>query len=315
VIRLRGMLLLLLVALTLPATARDYNTMYSAQQLQRANAVYSPNILAVLHEDIAPYLLPAEKQTLEAVTLLQPWDRTVDPFEFAARADTREILIPTFSVKFFDELAIATAWFERFDCRKETIGDYVAALDFSTLQLPPILAALSLPEDAYKLDSFVDDVSQKALKSAVAFLLMHELAHVHLNHASYDRISANTAQQQEAQADAFAMRIMRRMRLPPLGMAVWFNAISLRDPLLPGSNRQTHPLTSSRLQAIADELRRQPYDFISSENRGKISEAQIVATAGDFETIATLMDTPDMRTYLRQRGSQVTLEQLATACN
>lgn len=308
------LLLVLLGALPLVVTARDFSRMYPASELQRANGVYSPNIHGILFEDIASYLQGDELVTLQRVKLSQPWARTVDPFDFSANSTTGEILFPTFPVKFFDDIAIATAWFERFKCNKESVFDYVAALDFSELDLPDPLTALKVPQQAYKLDDFVDDVSQKTLKSAMAFILLHELGHVHYRHRSYGAISARQAQAQEAEADHFAMRVLRRMRLPPMGMTVWFMAVSMRDPLAPGSPRQTHPLTSSRLQAIAQELRTRPNDFIEPANQGKMTADTILSVARDIEDIGKLLAEPDLRSFLRERGRIVTLALLRGAC-
>lgn len=312
---LRRCLLLVLVAvLPLTAGARNYDAMYPSSELQRANSTYAANIRGMLSEDIAGYLSTEESATLQRVQLSQPWDRVIDPFEFSANPATGLILVPTFSVKFFDDLAIATAWFERFGCNKEAVFDYVAALDFSERELSAPLKALNVPDEAYKLDDFVDDVSQKTLKSALAFLVLHELGHVHHRHRPYDEISSSQAQAQEAEADRFAMRVLRRMRLPPMGMTVWFMAVSMRDPLIEGSPRQTHPLTSSRLQAIAQDLRNRPDDFIEPANRGTFTADNIRAIAKDIDTIAQKLADPDLRSFVRERGRLATAALLGGAC-
>jgi len=268
----------------------------------------------ILFEDIARYLLAPELATLRRVRLLQPWNRTEDPFEFSANPVTGEILVPTFSIKFFDDLAIATAWFERYGCNKESVFDYVAAMDYSNLDLPAPLSALDVPDQAFKLDDFVDDISQKTLKSAIAFILLHELGHVHHQHLTYDQISPEQAQAQEAESDLFAMRVMRRMRLPPMGMTIWFMALSMRDPLEPGSPRQKHPLTSSRLKVIAQELRNRPTDFIEPANRGKINADTIQAIAKDIDDIGKLLEYPNLGSFLHGRGRIVTPKLLKGAC-
>jgi hypothetical protein len=302
----RLLLLMLICVLPSAVAARDYSRTYTMSELQRANGVYSPNIQGMLFEDIARYLRDDELATLHRVQLSQPWDRTRDPFEFSANAAT--------GVKFFDDLAVAVAWFERFGCNKESVFDYVAALDFSALDLPAPLTALNVPHQAYRLDEYVDDVSQKTLKSALAFILLHELGHIHYRHRPYEVISTEQAQAQEAEADRFAMRVLRRMRLPPMGMTLWFMAVSMRDPLVPGSPRQTHPLTSSRLQAIARDLRTRPADFIEPANRGRITSETIRSIANDIDGIGRLLAAPDLRSFLRERGRIVTPTLLSGAC-
>ena len=309
------MTIVLLALLTFSGYARDYSGMYSSADLQRARNSYSNNIRGMLMEDIAGYLTNSESATLHKVHLTQPWNRLVDPFEFSANPATGTILLPTFSVKFFDDLAIATAWFERFNCNKEAVFDYVAALDFNERELQAPLQELAVPNEAYKLDNYVDDVSQKTLKSALAFLVLHELGHVHHQHRNYGEITAAQAQAQEAEADQFAMNVLRRMRLPPMGMAVWFMAVSMRDPLVEGSPRQTHPLTSSRLQAIASELRTNPVDFIEPANKDIMNADDIRAIASNIDTIAQKLADPDLRSFVRERGRLATRALLANACD
>jgi len=305
-----------LMAMLMPLSlhARDYSQIYSANTLRSANNTYSTNIHAVLYEDIRGYLLPREIRVLDRTELKQPWNRTQDPFEFSAYPDRGVILIPTLSIKFFDDLAIALSWYERFGCNKESVFDYVASLDFGEGSVQPPLTALGVPDKAYELDDYVDDVSQKTLKSAIVFLLLHELGHVYHQHQGYDGISSSQAQGQEAEADAFAMKVLRRMHLPPLGMTAWFLAISMRDPAKPGSPRQTHPMTADRLKAIADELRQNPDDFIEPENRGIWNADTIRTLADNIEVIGRGVSDPDLRQLLRERGRRATPELLAGGC-
>lgn len=306
---------LIVSTLTTMAVARDYSGMYSQAKLKRVSEVYGNNLRLVLYEDIKPHMLVDELKTLGRITLLQPWDRTLDPFEFSANAESGIILIPAFSLKFLDDLAIAAAWYERYNCDKQAIFDYVSALDFSDKKLPSPLNALGVPEKAYELDSYVDDVSQKTLKSAMAFIVLHELGHIHHQHRPYEQITAAQAQQQEAQADSFALNILRRTRLPPMGMSLWFTALSVRDPLSEGSPQQTHPLTSSRLKAIANVLRNHPDDFIEWDNRHRWDANTIRGIAADFDGIATKLEDPDVRYVLRKRGREQVPQQLTTTCS
>lgn len=304
----------LVVALLPPvAGARDYSAMYSEQELRRAHDSYAANVRGVLREDMGGYLTGEELETLDRARLHQPWNRTRDPFEVSANPATGVILLPTLSVKFLDDLAVALAWFERFGCNQEAVFDYVAALDFGTAALPAPLEALGVPPRAYELDDYVDDVSQKILKSAIAFLLAHELGHIHHRHRPYGEINAAEARAQEAEADRFAMEVLRRVRLPPLGMAVWLTAVSMRDPLVEGSPRQTHPLSASRLHAIASGLRHSPEDFIGPTDR-RMSVASILGVADSLDTLGRQLGDRDLRSVARERGRLATPALLAGAC-
>ncbi|MCX4029094.1 hypothetical protein H0A36_17005 [Endozoicomonas sp. SM1973] len=305
---------LLLSLVTFSTAARDYSQMYSQETLQQAHQVYTPNVHGMLFSDIAGFLTNNELTSLRRVNLLQPWYRANDPFEFASNPVTGDLLAPTLSVKFLDDLAIAVVWFERFHCDKKIVFDYIAALDFSHLKLPTPLQALGIPTNAYKLDHFVDDVSQKILKSALTFIILHELGHIHYRHRPYHTINSEQAIAQEIQADHFAINILRRMRLPPTGMVVWFMATSMRDPLKEGSPQQTHPLTGQRLQAIVDALRLNPNDFIEPANKATMTARDIRQLANEIETIANGLANPKLRSLLQKRGSEITLLPLANNC-
>ena len=77
---------------------------------------------------------------------------------------------------------------------------------------------------------------------------------------------------------------------------------------------QKHPLTSDRLQAIAQDLRTRPADFIEPANRGRITSDSIRAIADDIDNIGNLLSTPDLRSFLRERGRIVTPALLGGAC-
>lgn len=105
-----------------------------------------------------------------------------------------------------------------------------------------------------------------------------------------------------------------QLELPGVKIVEWFMAVSVRDPLVPGSPRQTHPLTSSRLQAIAQDLRTRPDDFIEPANRGKITAENIRSVAKDIDGIGKFLADPDLRSFLRERGRIVTPALLRGAC-
>lgn len=303
-------IVLLCAALVLGAPgASRAGDIYDQATLEQAHESYAGNIRAVLYDNIARRLTGAEIDTLRRVDLLQPL-RADDPFAFASDPATGRMWIPTSSVKFLDDLAIAIAWFESKGCDKTAVFDYVAAMDYGNRALPPPLPALSVPDKAYNLDHYTDDVSQKILKSAMAFILLHELGHIHHGHAPYDTITLEQARAQEAEADAFAMRVLRRLRVTPFGMVTWFMARGARDPDQPS----THPLGADRLFRITADLRSNPEDFIEPENRDRMTAETIHELAGQIDIIAQGLDNPRLRALLRQRGRDATPASLAAVC-
>ena len=275
-------------------TGHVHAQLYSEQALKRIETVYGANIRGVLYEDVAPYLTTSEAESLFQITLTFPYPdpeyksqkvgpRPPDVFGFSMNLDTGVMRLPLEAIKFFDDLALAFAWYEHQQKDPTPIAEYVVRLHAGNAPAGTPLSVLNVPEDAWKQSAYVDDVSQKTLKSGLTFLLLHELAHWHFNHQSYDEITHGAAQQQEAKADAFALDVMARMKTPPYGMVIWFLATSW----VTSDRATTHPLSSDRLVAIAESLEERPSRFISFENRNTLKEADIRKLALDIRYIAS----------------------------
>ncbi len=144
---------------------------------------------------------------------------------------------------------------------------------------------LKVPAKAWQLNPYVDDVSQKSLKSGMLFILLHELSHWHFKHAPYSKLSVQQAQQQELQADAFALEVMSRMKVIPYGMVSWFMMLGLAQT----ERSSTHPLTSARLMAIAANLEKNPKSFISRENISTMSIDDVLQVSKEIKVISEII--------------------------
>lgn len=281
-------LLILTTYLLLPvqSAAKDFRPLYPTKTLQHVQSVYGDNIRGVLFEDIYPYLLPDERRSLSKVKLDIPlYGNNASIFEYYTGLQSGMITIPALSIKFFDDMALAFAWYEYKKRDKAKIVEYVARLYSQQDYLQAPLTALAVPEKAWQQSQYVDDISQKILKSGIAFLLLHELGHWHYRHAGYDAISNKQAQQQEKQSDAMALDVMGRMHTLPFGMVIWFTVTGLLQ-----GDPTTHPLSADRLYAIAEKIEKKPALFIARENAGIYSEKDILSTASEIRTIADEMN-------------------------
>lgn len=279
-----------LACLLLPAisSAKDFSGMYPLNKLQHVQKVYGDNIRGVLYEDIHHYLSPNQRESLATVKLRIPiYSSEAGIFDFQMNLQTGEMIIPALSIKFFDDIALAFAWYEHMQMDKAKIIEYIARLYSQQNYLQPPLEALGVPEQAWKLSEYVDDVSQKTLKSGLAFLLLHELGHWHYRHASYDTISNRQAQTQEMQSDLMALEVMGRMRTIPYGIVTWF----LVTGLLQDNNPTTHPLSANRLYAITRKIEENPALFISKENENTLSINEVLSVASSIRTIANEITT------------------------
>lgn len=264
--------------------AIDFSQLYSQQDLTRVQQVYGKNIRAVLFEDIRNYLTLDERKTLSGIDVNIPlYTDNAGLFDFSMNLNTGKMTISALSVKFLDDIAIAFAWYEHKKLDKQKIIDYVFKLYTHPEQMQPPLPSLGVPDKAWNLSPYVDDVSQKILKSAIAFLLLHEFAHWHYRHSPYELISNRKAQKQEKQSDAFALNIMARMHTIPYGMVPWFMITGLMQT----NEAKTHPLSSDRLLAIARTLEKDPIKFIGQDNVNKISTEDIQKIGREIKTIAS----------------------------
>lgn len=328
----RGLILILMLWFIPSAGyAQNYTTLYSQATLRNAASTYTNKLREVWQYDLLGRLTAQERQAASNIRLQLPLiGRHAHPFDFYADTLHRRVTIPILSVKFFDDIAIATAWLERHNCDKMAVSDYVGLIryqnptNFPGRRFPPPLGALGVPSNALD-DPWVNDVSGKALKSAIYFLMAHELAHVCYGHSDYSSITIHEAKQQESQADTFALNIMRRISVPPIGMSIFFLVASRFEPA-PGDfdtlgefeaylrERATHPLTSDRLMAIAQFIRDNVDAFTRGQSNPSAWIPRIRAVANEIEGIGKTLDDRQIRELQRRRSERVTLSDLANAC-
>ena len=311
--------------------AGPYSSMYSQAVLENAARIYSPNLLGIWLEDLQGELTPQERQVAAATALQLPLVGVQGhPFEFYADSARRRVFIPIFSVKFLDDLAISVAWLDRQGCDTQVAFDYVSMLRYqspNTLpggRFPPPRQALGVPQDVL-LDPVVDDVSQKALKSAVYFLMAHELAHVLYKHRGYDSLTVAEAQRQENEADAFALRVMQRIAVPPLGMVIFFSAVSRIDPVPADFTSvaeyqthlrqlQTHPLSPERLLAISTYIKQNAAAFTRIQPNPSAFLPRVKQAAADIKQLAGLLADPQVRALQRNQGLHRSFDDLRRTC-
>lgn len=322
-------LLVLLALLGAPATpsAKDMASLYDEATLGAWQQRYAENILWNVNNVIWPRLDGGERQRLGQVSLCFPLrGPTRDPLEFYARLGPATdacaefsppvVVLPIQSIKFFDDLSVAHAWLWRNGYSPETALEYASMLKYGAPgrfggRYPAPLPALQIPDDALA-DPTVDEESQKLLKSAIVFLVLHELGHVLHGHPGYDAVSAAEAQSNERAADDFALAVMRRIGVAPFGMVFWFETAAYLSPnrgdfaddetyaaWLRGA---THPVTDDRLRAIAAELRQSPEDFALEFPDPESGRQAILATAGEIDRIADTMADPGVQELIARRG-------------
>ncbi|OQW34313.1 MAG: hypothetical protein A4E19_02310 [Nitrospira sp. SG-bin1] len=322
--------LLAICAVTLPCVSvgADYTSLYDSTTLQAAAETYNKNLTGTWNEDLVSRLPPSDREKAGQIRLRFPpvgTDRS--PLSFSADASLRRVYVPTLSVKFLDDLAIAFAWLDHHGCDSSAAFDYVGMIRYQKFggPIPPPLVALPVPKEALA-DQYVNDVSGKILKSAIYFIMAHELAHILYMHSG--DVPFAVSQAQEIEADAYALEVMRRLSVssrepvPPMGMVVFFSAVS-RFELAPGDFESTasfesfarhgvtHPLSADRLVTMARAIRKNANDFSGGQNAWL---ERIRRIADDIEAIGKTLDDRQIRDFQRLRSLRTGMGALRTAC-
>jgi hypothetical protein len=335
-VRRGAKLVALLVLAAPPSLAKDMSSLYDDATLADWQETYQEGIVWNVENVIWPRLHAQERQQLADVNLCFPLrSQSGDPLEFYARLGPADdacaelsppvVVLPTPSIKFFDDLSVAHAWLWRNGYGPDTALEYASMLKYGDEarfggSYPAPLPALQIPVDALD-DPVVEEQAQKLLKSAMVFLVLHELGHVLHGHPGYDAISAARAQANEQEADRFALTVMRRIGVVPFGMLFWFQTGA---HLLPNRGhfasdeahvewlrQTTHPVTEDRMRAIAAELRQSPEDFALEFPDEESGRRAILSTADDIEQVAEVMADPGIQQLIARRGRLAELSALA----
>lgn len=267
-----------------------------------------------------------ERKRLGKVKLAIPLhgEGALKGFPLGFYVEGRTVTIPMMSLKFLNDLSLSYAYLFEHSYSLESVSDYALILKYQifpdpsrTIQNP--LKALRIPTDA-KYDKDVRETAEKISKSALVWIMGHELGHIYFNHAGYgiDRLEA---QRNEMEADRFANRVMRGIGMPPLGIVNFFMVdahISVSEADFPTrmqweayrNSEATHPVTAQRLHALARDLREDPESFVWREPDPNKVTGLVRYTADQIDGIAAILDKPGIQRILTARGRSLNLDSL-----
>lgn len=321
----RALALLLGLSFWGEAAAQDVTRLYPPDVLQQAGKLYARNIQGMWEEDLVARLEPEERQRAGSVTLLLPVvGVNRHPLEYYTDTATKRVFLPIASVKFLDDLSIALAYYQSQGCDLATVSDYAALLKRRPMEFDdPPLTALGVPEDALE-DLYVDDVSQKLLKSTLFFLASHEYAHVMYGHRPYSEITSAQAQAQEIEADTFALDVMRRIGVAPTAMSQFF-MLSTRFEAAPQDfqspadyqaqlARSTHPVSALRLEKVAANIEDNLAAYANAQDDPPAYRKALADNVDDLRRIASEINDSSMREYLELRLRDVDAKRLSSSC-
>jgi hypothetical protein len=306
----------------------DYSEIYSKKDLSYWQTRYPENISWNFNDLMLGKLYPKEKFNAFGTKLefpLTPYGEMAgSPFSFYAHVPRKTIYIPISSVKFLDDLSIASAWLEQNGYSQETVMDYISILKYSFNRfpkgnIPGPLKALHIPDSALD-DRLVDDLSQKILKSIIVWILGHELGHIVYNHPAYHSVSFAESQKCEKEADAFATDMFRRIGTIPAGMILLFmlfttfyahrGDFSDEETWKSYLKTSTHPVSTERMKIIAGDLINTADSFTGAEP-DRINATRITEYVGrEAGKIADIINSEKMQEFLRLRAMAVDIHSL-----
>jgi hypothetical protein len=272
-------------------------------------------------EDFVPRLTQNERARAGAATLNLPlMSEDLYPLQCYSYPDLRQVFLPIATVKFLDDMAVAYAYYDRMGCDLGVISDYSTVLRFRPQDAKGSpLNSLGVPPTALN-DKYVDNTSQNILKSTVFFIIAHEYAHVMYRH-TYKGITEEEAQKHEMDADAFALEVMRRIGVPPVGMTFYFLIQSRMEPIPGDPDYQrycrlphTHPLSALRILKVAEGIEAHVDDFARLQKDPLSWEKRLRGDATKVREIARTLADPQMRRFLSAKAQSADIAAFRHAC-
>ncbi|MCB9267642.1 MAG: hypothetical protein H6558_21675 [Lewinellaceae bacterium] len=282
--------------------SQTIGNMYDYSTLENLREEYSSTLEKFLGDKLPRYLNPEQNRKLSEVRLLFPLrgEDSKDPFCYYAYARGYAITLSIQSLKFLDDLCLAYAWLTNKGYSVETVTDYVAMIryknpgQFAGGRYPPPLEALGIPRNA-KNDPKTRNLALGMFLSAKVFILCHELGHIFYQHPGNKAVSTSVSRYHEEEADRFALSILKEIPVIPMGALLYFQVFSHWDW---DSSDSTHPLNSSRLMDIGNQLTTSASDFARNPDTRKVSsveKAVVHDLAQGFRQLAEMLADEDVQ--------------------
>lgn len=304
----------------------DVLTLYSLSELREYETRIRTNLTGLWQYDFLSKVTHAESVRAGPVRLSTPLVSAYRyPIDFYSDPIARTVFLPISSVRFLDDMALAFAYYGKKGCDVGIVSDYAGVLRLrpQELQSSP-LERLGVPNTVSK-DQDVDTLAQKILKSTVFFVAAHEYAHVMYQHTGYKTITAQQAQQHETQADLFALEVMRRIGVAPVGVTYFFLVTSRLEPT-PGDfrsladyenylrQRATHPVSALRLVELAKALENNVDAFARLQADPASWGPRLQRDVEQLRQIASTLDDRKIRDYLADRARTADVAAFRLAC-
>lgn len=256
--------------------------MYSDDTLQRKLENIRTNLVATVEIEIPQLLDQPDRLKLRSFKADLPL-RGRSPLDLYS--DGNRIVIPMQTLQFIDDLATLKSWLDKHECDAALLfPNYLSQFGKEKRPKPP-LVAFGLDRKELLSDRYVNDLSLKYYNSTVWFLIAHEIGHVAQGHQS---VPGPASIKQEQSADALAIKVLRRKKLNPAGIYLYFLATSFNETL---NGPRAHPMSGERIREVASELRKNPRDFVALISTTPSRDAELVLQiAGSIGRVAELLN-------------------------
>lgn len=321
-------LILLSPQLVVGAANTDLSYLYDPVALQQWQRRIEADLRWNFDTALMGSLTARERANLGQVRLVLPLlgSGKARGYPLAFAASNREVIMPIMSLRFLTDIAIASAYLVENGYTLETVSDYALILKHQVftgkLKALPPLKALQIPDDA--LDKrWVKDTAQKIQKSALVWIMAHEIGHIYHNHPpGYGAgVPRDQAQANEIEADRFANDLMRRVGIPPLGMANVFMVLAHlsldRSDFTSDDDwrhfqrfEATHPLTAKRMTLMADDIVSDPGTFLWKEPHPSAVVPVLHDSARQIRDIGKILESPDMQRFIAMKSQSLTWDSL-----
>jgi len=240
---------------------KDLSSLYPADPSDEA--LQKEAIEVIYKDEVDPVLTPNEKSKIQGWKLvILREERCPSLFSFYSDPVTTTVSLSLLSLIFMHDILTADTWLMDNGYLPETVLDYVVMLkymsarEFEGNQYPMPFEALQIPRSILNNQRTMRMVS-KRWQAVLTFILAHELGHLAQGHEP-------SKQENEYEADKFALEILRRSRIDPSAIASYFTAVAYWVPQRGDFKSEEeyrryvegarHPLTGDRLIGMSSQL-------------------------------------------------------------
>lgn len=291
-----------LLILAFVCSAADWSSLYNSAKLEAEKERLQTAVNVVIEKEITPFIPSQQSTAFGLLTFDLPLDGfRSDPLDFYS--NKQHIVLPVRTLLFVEDLARAYGWMWANQYSTKTVDEYLSMLryrpvsSFADHRYPEPLVALHIPDNALA-DARVVDGSVRLRRTAYSFLILHQFAHMELQH--HPKANHAYSEAQEEEADRYSLEIMKNNSATPIGVIV----VIYGELFLEGGADSTslHPVTAHRLTAMAQFLNGRANEFVAGRPDRKVASDAVYSMALLLGQAAE---------WLSIRGHQEELQQLA----